>query len=88
MIGTFRNGLVLASHTDEAELGAGGTIAKLIQIGTNVTYVTYVTYVNFFTASEPISEGLPKGILKTELRAATKKPWYSIREFDHLQLSI
>lgn len=67
MISAFRNVLVLAPHTDDAELGAGGTIAKLIELGASITYVA------FSTASESIPEGLPKDILKIEVRAATKK---------------
>ena len=67
MISNFMNVLVLAPHTDDGELGAGGTIAKLIESGSKVTYVA------FSTASKSIPDGLPKDILKTEVRAATKE---------------
>ena len=67
MLSSFRNVLVLAPHTDDAELGAGGTIAKLIELGAKVTYVA------FSTASESVPQGLPKDILKIEVRTATKK---------------
>lgn len=58
--------LVLAPHTDDGELGAGGTIARLIESGSQVTYVA------FSTAAESVPDGLPKDILKTEVQAATK----------------
>ena len=66
MIENFKNVLVLAPHTDDGELGAGGTIAKLIENDSNVTYVA------FSTAAESVPDGLPKDILKTEVMAATK----------------
>lgn len=59
------NILVLAPHTDDGELGLGGTIHKLITEGKNVTYVA------FSTAEESVPEGFPKNILKTEVRNAT-----------------
>lgn len=65
-ISNFKNVLVLAPHTDDGELGAGGTISKLIEGGSKVTYVA------FSTASESIPEGLPKDILKTEVKKATE----------------
>lgn len=63
----FRSVLVLAPHTDDGELGAGGYISKLIEQGANVTYVA------FSTAEESVPKELPKDILKTEVKAATKK---------------
>ena len=65
MIANFHNVLVLAPHTDDGELGAGGTIAKLLENGANVTYVA------FSTAEQSVPVGLPKDILKREVRAAT-----------------
>ncbi|MEG1723985.1 MAG: PIG-L deacetylase family protein [Anaerovoracaceae bacterium] len=67
MINNFNNILVLAPHTDDGELGLGGTIYKLISAGKNVTYVA------FSTAEESVPEGFPKDILKTEVRNATAK---------------
>jgi LmbE family N-acetylglucosaminyl deacetylase len=61
------NLLVLAPHTDDGELGAGGSIAKFIEEGAKVTYVA------FSTAEQSVPEGLPKNILTTEVKAATKK---------------
>lgn len=65
MLEFFKNVLVLAPHTDDGELGAGATIAKLIELGAKVTYVA------FSTAEESVPEGMPKDILKTEVKKAT-----------------
>ncbi|WP_223606127.1 PIG-L deacetylase family protein [Chryseobacterium sp. OSA05B] len=62
----FKKVLVLAPHTDDGELGAGGFISKLIEDGAEVYYMA------FSTAEESVPEGFPKDILKTEVRAATK----------------
>ncbi|HEY5748662.1 MAG TPA: PIG-L deacetylase family protein [Chryseolinea sp.] len=61
----FRTVLVLAPHTDDGELGAGGTIAKLIEAGADVYYAA------FSTAEQSVPEGFPKDILKTEVKNAT-----------------
>ena len=65
MIKQFNNILILAPHTDDGELGLGGTISKLIKEGKNVTYVA------FSTAEESVPDGFPKDILKTEVKNAT-----------------
>lgn len=67
MIKDCVNILVLAPHTDDGELGLGGTINKLIAEGKKVTYVA------FSTAEESVPKGFPKDILKTEVRNATAK---------------
>ncbi|SNT11371.1 N-acetylglucosaminyl deacetylase, LmbE family [Ekhidna lutea] len=67
MISNFKDVLVLAPHTDDGELGAGGTINRLVENGSKVTYLA------FSTAKESVPEGMPNDILKTEVRAATKK---------------
>ncbi len=67
MITKFKRILILAPHTDDGELGAGGTISKLIELGANVYYAA------FSTAEESVPDHLPKDILKTEVRDATKK---------------
>ena len=67
MIEQFKNVLVLAPHTDDGELGAGGTIAKLIENGANVYYAA------FSTAETSVPEGFPRDILKTEVREATQQ---------------
>lgn len=63
----FKNVLVLAPHTDDGELGAGGFISKLIEQGSTVTYVA------FSTAEESVPDHLPKDILKTEVKVAVSK---------------
>ena len=79
MITTCKNILVLAPHTDDGELGLGGTISRLIEKGKKVTYVA------FSTAQQSVPKGFPKDILKTEvkqlpdLRYRTGKP-------NHIQL--
>lgn len=75
MISNFNKILVLAPHTDDGELGLGGTIHKLISEGKEVYYMA------FSTAEESVPEGFPKDILKTEVKNATAKLGI---ESDHL----
>lgn len=58
--------LVLAPHTDDGELGMGGTIHKLLKEGKQVTYVA------FSTASKSLPAGMPADTLKNEVRNATR----------------
>lgn len=67
MIKSCNNILVLAPHTDDGELGLGGTIRHLVELGKKVTYVA------FSTAQQSVPEGFPKDILKTEVKRATAK---------------
>jgi len=67
MLSKYKNVYVLAPHTDDGELGAGGTIAKLIELGANIYYFA------FSTAQESVPEGLPKNILKKEVINATTR---------------
>jgi N-acetylglucosamine malate deacetylase 1 len=57
--------LVLAPHTDDGELGCGGTIAKFIAEGREVYYVA------FSCCSKSLPEGLPADILAIECKKAT-----------------
>jgi len=57
---------ILAPHTDDGELGCGGSIAKFIEEGNEVFYIA------FSTADDSVPEGLPKNILETEVKKATK----------------
>jgi LmbE family N-acetylglucosaminyl deacetylase len=66
-ITSFKKILVLAPHTDDGELGAGGTLAKLISAGADVYYAA------FSTAEQSVPDGFPKDILKTEVKKATLK---------------
>ena len=54
--------LVLSPHTDDGELGAGGTIARFIDEGKDVYYVA------FSGCETSIPEGLPKNTLRKECR--------------------
>ena len=54
--------LVLAPHTDDGELGCGGTIARFLEEGKEVYYVA------FSTCRTSVPEGYPEDILKTDLR--------------------
>jgi N-acetylglucosamine malate deacetylase 1 len=65
MLNGLKKILVLAPHTDDGELGCGGTIARFIEEGAQVYYAA------FSTAEESVPEGLHKDILKTEVRKAT-----------------
>ena len=67
MLSKNKNILVLAPHTDDGELGAGGSISYFIEKKCKVTYVA------FSTAEESVPIGFPKDILKTEVRNATQK---------------
>jgi len=57
--------LVLAPHTDDGELGCGGTIARLIEEENDVYYVA------FSICEESVPEGFPKDALEKEVKKAT-----------------
>ena len=57
--------LVLAPHTDDGELGCGGSISRFLDEGAIVYYAA------FSTAQESVPDGFDKDILKTEVRKAT-----------------
>lgn len=65
MLQNFKIVFVLAPHTDDGELGAGGLIAKLVEQGADVYYFA------FSTAKESVPKGYPLDILKTEVLTAT-----------------
>lgn len=67
MINSCNNILVLAPHTDDGELGLGGTIRYLVELGKKVTYVA------FSTAQQSVPDGFPKDVLKTEVKLATAR---------------
>ncbi|MCR4828192.1 MAG: PIG-L family deacetylase [Bacteroidales bacterium] len=62
---TKKNILVLAPHTDDGELGMGGTIARMVAEGNRVVYAA------FSTAEQSVPEGFPKDILNVEVAQAT-----------------
>jgi LmbE family N-acetylglucosaminyl deacetylase len=57
--------LILAPHTDDGELGCGGTIAKLAEQGAQVYYMV------FSICTNSLPEGLASDTLSKEVRAAT-----------------
>ncbi len=66
MIPKAKRVLVLAPHTDDGELGCGGTIAKLASEGVEVYYIA------FSLCENSLPEGLPPNTLEIEVKAATK----------------
>jgi LmbE family N-acetylglucosaminyl deacetylase len=59
--------LVLAPHTDDGELGCGGTIARFVDTGAKVYYAA------FSIAEASVPPEFPRNILETEVKAATKQ---------------
>jgi len=62
----FSRILILAPHTDDGEFGCGGSISKWVDEGAEIYYAA------FSSAEKSVPEGMPKDILKTEVREATK----------------
>ena len=56
--------LVLAPHTDDGELGCGGTVARLLEEGNEVYFAV------FSTCAESLPAGFPEDELKTEFLSA------------------
>lgn len=63
MINNHKKVLILAPHTDDGELGCGGTMAQLIERGSEISYVA-------FSSSD---KSLPKTISKNTLKEEVKK---------------
>jgi LmbE family N-acetylglucosaminyl deacetylase len=66
MIADFHKVMVLAPHTDDGEIGCGGSIARFAEAGREVYYVA------FSSAEESVPESMARDILKTEVKEATK----------------
>jgi LmbE family N-acetylglucosaminyl deacetylase len=58
--------LVLAPHTDDGEIGCGGTIVRFIEEGKEVYYVA------FSTARTSVRPDFPDDILEMEVKEATR----------------
>ena len=56
--------LVLAPHTDDGEFGCGGSIAKFIEQGADVSYAA------FSLCEESVPEGWQPEVLENELKRA------------------
>jgi LmbE family N-acetylglucosaminyl deacetylase len=65
MVGAWRRVLVLAPHTDDGEFGCGGTIARLVDAGSEVRYAA------FSIATRSLPDGFPPDTLAREVREAT-----------------
>jgi LmbE family N-acetylglucosaminyl deacetylase len=61
-----KNILILAPHTDDGELGCGGSIARMLEEGANVHYVA------FSTAEQSVPREFPSNQLEIEVKIATK----------------
>ena len=61
----FKRALVLAPHTDDAELGCGGTNSLLTEAGCEDRYIA------FSVANKSLPAGFPEGTLASEAREAT-----------------
>lgn len=64
---TYKKILILAPHTDDGELGCGGTVSKLVNQGKEVFYAA------FSLCEESLPEGFPPRTLEAEVKSATKK---------------
>jgi N-acetylglucosamine malate deacetylase 1 len=58
--------LILSPHTDDAELGAGGTIARFVEQGKDIEYVV------FSGCETSVPNGMPKDTLRKECQQSTK----------------
>ena len=67
MLESFRRVLVLAPHTDDGELGAGGTLVRLAEAGAAVHYAA------FSIAEDSVPAGFERDVLATEVRHATAR---------------
>ncbi len=59
--------LVISPHTDDGELGCGGSIARFTYEGYDVKYVA------LSCCEDSVPKEYPRDILRTEVKAATKK---------------
>ncbi len=66
-LGTLKTILVLAPHPDDAELGCGGTIARLIEEGVRVYTAT------FSLCEDSLPPGWPHGVREVEARKAIRE---------------
>lgn len=81
---SFKNILVLAPHTDDGELGAGGFLSKLSSHGSHIMYIA------FSTAGESLPKEFPKDTLSHEVLNAIEQLGvneikildYPVRNFD------
>jgi len=63
----FNNVLILSPHTDDAELGCGGTIVRFIEEKKNILWIV------FSTAEESLAQGLSADTLVLEFKNVINK---------------
>lgn len=86
----YKKVLILAPHTDDGELGCGGTTAKLIEDGNELYYAV------FSVCEQSVPGGLSQDTLEKEFLAASnelgiKKPFiyrYPVRRFNEFRQAI
>jgi LmbE family N-acetylglucosaminyl deacetylase len=81
VIEAWKRALVLAPHTDDGELGCGGTMARLVDGGCEVRYVA------FSIATRSLPPGFEPDTLAREVREATgelgiKEEQLTVHDFD------
>jgi N-acetylglucosamine malate deacetylase 1 len=81
VIEAWKKALVLAPHTDDGELGCGGTMARLVEAGCEVHYVA------FSIATRSLPPGFEPDTLAREVREATAElgidaDWLTVHDFD------
>ena len=86
MIGNYKRFLLLAPHTDDVELGCGGTIAKFLEEKMEIHVAV------FSTAEKSVPKGFPKTALRDEFYRATsvlgiKKKNLSVYNYEVRKLS-
>ena len=59
--------LLLSPHTDDVELGAGGTVAKFVEEGHDITWAV------FCTCEDAVPEGMDTDALRKEFIDVTKR---------------
>ena len=63
----FNRIMVIAPHTDDGEVGCGGSISKFIEKGKEVYYVAFST-----ARTSAVQNGFPENILEIEVKKAIK----------------
>ena len=74
--------LVLAAHTDDGEIGAGGLVSKLSRAGLEKKYVA------FSSCAESVPEGFPADVLVDEVREATRCLGFQEHELTILDFAV
>jgi LmbE family N-acetylglucosaminyl deacetylase len=77
---TLKTVLILAAHTDDAEFGCGGTVARFREEGRTIHYMV------FSTAIKSLPVGLPEDTLDREQRAAFCALGFSSADLERLRI--